>query len=65
MEATFHCYKGCTRVVGLARRRAFEVLVLVPGSFNPFTNPRVINSKFPLQPNQKYYTISYEELGFS
>ena len=27
--------------------------------------PRVINSKFPLQPHQKYYITQYEELGFS
>ena len=25
---------------------------------------RVINFRFPLQPQQKYYVIQYEELGF-
>ena len=34
------------------------------GNPDPFT-PRVINFKFFLQPNQKYYITQYEELGFS
>ena len=27
--------------------------------------PRVINIKFPMQPNQNYYITHYDELGFS
>ena len=30
-----------------------------------FTSARVINFKFSLQPNQKYYIAQCEELGFS
>ena len=35
-------------------------------SLNPFIpKSTAINSKFPLQPHQKYYVTQYEELGFS
>ena len=35
------------------------------GSVLALPLPRVINVKFPLQPQQKYYTTQYGELGFS
>ena len=36
-----------------------------PESHLTLSLPRVINSKFPLQPHQKYYITQCEELDFS